>query len=246
MRKVAVIQSNYIPWKGYFDIIHDVDVFVFYDDVQYTKNDWRNRNKIKTNQGLRWLTIPVGSQDNRLICEVELTNIIWARKHWATIKQSYSKAPYFTQYQSFFEYVYNEAKWSSLSELNQFLIRTISSEFLGIKTEFRDSRETCPIGEKLDRLLDLLKKMSATLYLSGPTARGYIDEQRFVEAGIELVYKDYSGYPEYPQLFPPFEHQVSILDVLFNCGPEAPYYIWDWREGAQIVLKQDAMIGATL
>jgi hypothetical protein len=232
MKRVAVIQSNYIPWKGYFDIIHDVDVFVFYDDVQYTKRDWRNRNKIKTNQGLRWLTIPIGSQADRLICEVELTNNIWNKKHWATIKQSYAKAPYFKRYQSFLEHVYEEAEWSTLSELNQFLIKTISSEYLGIKTEFTDSREFCPTGEKLDRLLDLLVRMSATLYLSGPSGRGYIDEQRFVEAGVKLEYKDYSGYPEYPQLFPPFEHQVSIVDVLFNCGPEAPYYIWGWRPEA--------------
>jgi hypothetical protein len=232
MKKVAVIQSNYIPWKGYFDIINDVDQFVFYDDVQYTKNDWRNRNKIKTNQGPRWLTIPVGSQNDRLICEVELVNSIWAKKHWTTIKQSYAKAPYFERYQSFFEYVYNEAQWSNLSELNQFLIKTISSEFLGVKTEFRDSREFSPDGEKLDRLLSLLEKMGASVYVSGPAARDYIDEQRFVAAGIELIYKDYSGYPEYPQMFPPFDHKVSVVDLLLNCGPDAPYYIWGWREKA--------------
>lgn len=245
MKKVAVIQSNYIPWKGYFDIIHHVDQFIFYDDVQYTKNDWRNRNRIKTALGIRWLTIPVGSPEQRLICEVELNDNHWPRKHWATIQQSCSKAPYFRQYRDFFERVYTQTKWTNLSELNQFLIKTISSEFLGIKTEFRDSREFCLTRKKGDRLLDLLQQTAATLYVSGPSARDYLDEQRFTEAGIELVYKDYSGYPEYPQLFPPFEHQVSILDVLFNCGPEAPYYIWGWRESAQAALKQDALIGAT-
>jgi hypothetical protein len=233
LTKVAVIQSNYIPWKGYFDIIHDVDLFIFYDDVQYTKNSWRNRNKIKTAQGLHWLTIPVGSRENRLIYQVEPAHNYWPRKHWATIQQSQAKAPYFKQFQEFFEHFYSGNTWGNLSELNQFLIRTISSEYLGIRTEFKDSREFCPTGEKLDRLIDLLQKVGATLYVSGPTARDYIDGQRFVDAGIKLVYKDYSGYPEYPQLYPPFEHQVSILDVLFNCGPRAPYYIWGWREDSR-------------
>lgn len=246
MKKVAVIQSNYIPWKGYFDIIHDVDLFIFYDDVQYTKNDWRNRNKIKTTQGVRWLTIPVGSPEQRLICEVELNDIHWPRKHWTTIQQSYSKAPYFRQYRGFFENVYTQTTWTNLSELNQFLIKTISSEFLGIRTEFRDSREFCLAGEKGDRLLDLLQQAAATLYVSGPLAKDYLNEQRFVDAGIKLVYKDYSGYPPYPQTIPPFEHQVSVLDVLFNCGPEAPHYIWGWREGAQAALKHDVLKGSDL
>jgi hypothetical protein len=243
MKKVAVIQSSYIPWKGYFDIIHDVDLFIFYDDVQYTKNDWRNRNKIKTAHGVHWLTIPVGSPEQRLIYEVELNDNHWPRKHWATIQQSYSKRPYFKQYQDFFEHVYVKAKWTNLSVLNQFLIKTISSEFLDIKTEFRESREFCLTGQKGDRLLDLLQQAGTTLYISGPSAKDYLDERRLVDTGIKLVYKDYSGYPEYPQPFPPFEHQVSILDVLFNCGPEAPYYIWGWRESFQGRSKNDPVKG---
>jgi hypothetical protein len=232
MKKVAVIQSNYIPWKGYFDIIHDVDLFIFYDDVQYTKNDWRNRNKIKTNQGVHWLTIPVGAPEHRLIYEVELANQQWLKKHWATIQQSYAKAPYFERYFDFFRHVYTETQWTNLSDLNQFLITSISSEFLGIQTQFKDSREFRASGEKLDRLLDLLRKVGAELYLTGPSARAYLNDDSFMAAGIELVFKDYSGYPEYPQLFPPFEHAVSILDVLFNCGPAAPDHIWGWRSTA--------------
>lgn len=245
MKKVAIIQSNYIPWKGYFDIIHDVDLFIFYDDVQYTKNDWRNRNKVKTSQGLCWLTIPVGSREGRLIYEVEIEQDIWTRKHWETIKQSYSKAPFFKKYQGFFEYVYLDAKWGNLSELNQFLVKTISKEFLGIGTDFKDSREYHPEGHKLERLIDLLIKVNAELYVSGPTAKGYIEENKFKEAGIELVFKDYSGYPEYPQLFPPFEHAVSILDILFNCGPAAPDYIWGWRE-LKVEYIQETMKGTSL
>lgn len=230
MNKVAVIQSNYIPWKGYFDIIHDVDLFVFYDDIQYTKNDWRNRNKVKTSQGLCWLTIPVGSREDRLIYEVEINDNSWTKKHWETIKQSYSKAPFFRMYKDFFESVYLNTKWNNLSELNQFLIKTISMEFLGIETKFTDSRQYHAEGHKLDRLIDMLSKVNAELYISGPTAKDYIDETKFSHAGIQLVYKDYAGYPEYPQLFPPFEHAVSILDILFNCGPAAADYIWGWRK----------------
>lgn len=230
MKKVAVIQSNYIPWKGYFDIINDVDLFIFYDDVQYTKNDWRNRNKVKTAQGIQWLTIPVGSAHDRLICEVRLENNHWRKKHWATLQHAYSKTSFFDEYHDFFRNLYLDSDCTNLSEWNQNLIKIICKDFLGIKTEFHDSREFCAEGDKLDRLLDLLKKANADLYVSGPSAKNYIEEEIFTAVDIELVYKDYAGYPEYPQLFPPFDHAVSILDLIFNCGPNAPYYIWGWRE----------------
>lgn len=230
MKKVAIIQSNYVPWKGYFDIIHDVDLFVFLDDVQYTKNDWRNRNLIKTAQGTHWLTVPVGKNHGRLIHEVRITNERWSKLHWKSIKQNYSKAPYFKKYEHFFEHVYVDLTWTSLSDLNQYLIKKISSEFLNIKTKFEDSRKYDAQGEKLVRLIDLLTKTRTDYYVTGPAARDYIVDERVEELGIELHYKDYSGYPEYSQLFPPFEHAVSILDLLFNCGPDAPFFIWGWRE----------------
>lgn len=230
MKKVGIIQSSYIPWKGYFDIIHDVDLFVYLDDVQFTARDWRNRNRIKTSQGTRWLTVPVGEKISRLIHEVPINDKRWYKKHWASIKQSYSKAPYFKKYQDFFEFVYMGLEWTSLSEMNQFVTTKISQDFLGIKAEFKDSREYAAHGEKLERLLDLLVKMKADYYVSGPSARDYIVDDKIADIGVELYYKDYSGYPEYPQLYPPFEHAVTILDLLFNCGPDAPYFIWGWRE----------------
>lgn len=230
MKKVAILQSNYIPWKGYFDIIHDVDLFIFYDDVQYTKNDWRNRNKVKTPKGASWLTIPIGPHIEQLIYEVQIQDIQWQKRHWSTIQQCYSKAPFYRKYQEFFQQVYLTKEWGSLSELNQYLIKTISEDFLGIKTKFKDSREYSVDGQKLNRLIDLLNKAQADLYISGPAARDYIDEGRFQEANIKLVYKDYSGYPEYPQFYPPFDGYVSIIDLLFQVGPDAPDYIWGWRE----------------
>jgi WbqC-like protein len=229
-KRVAIIQSNYIPWKGYFDIIHDVDLFVFYDDVQYTKNDWRNRNKIKTSNGPLWLTIPAGADINRLVCEVRLPDPHWAPKHWKSLQQSYAATPHFSRYESFFRDTYLGHRWESLSELNQHLIKAISVEFLGMKTEFADSRSFSAQGDRADRLLDLLSKVGAETYVSGPAAKSYIDETRFTARGIRVIYKSYDQYPEYPQRFPPFEHGVSIVDLLFNVGPDAPHYIWGWRE----------------
>ncbi len=228
--KVAIIQSNYIPWKGYFDIIHDVDIFVFLDDVQYTVRDWRNRNLIKTPFGLKWLTIPVGSERERKIYEVEIRDENWAENHWATIMRFYSKAKFFKEYRDFFEEIYTKKKWNNLSFLNQYLIKEISTKFLGIQTKFYDSREIPSEGAKQQKLISILKKLNATTYISGPSAKNYIDISDFQKEGIEVFYKNYEGYPEYPQLFGKFEHTVSIIDILFNVGPDAPYYIWGWRE----------------
>lgn len=231
MKTAVILQSNYIPWKGYFDLIHDADVFVFYDDLQYTKNDWRNRNRIKAAHGAEWITIPAGSDCNRLICEVELKDATWQDKHWRTLQQNYGGCPHFARYRSFFEEFYRGRRWPMLSELNHHLIRHIAREFLGIGTDFADSRSFALGGQKQDRLLELLGRVEAQRYVSGPAARSYIEPGRFSAAGIELVWKDYSGYPEYPQRFPPFEHGVTILDLLFNVGPDAPWYIWGWRDG---------------
>ena len=229
MSTVVVLQSNYIPWKGYFDLIHDADVFIFYDDLQFTKNDWRNRNKIKTAQGSKWLSIPVGTSANRLICEVAMEDAQWQRSHWDSLQHQYKKCPYFKLYLPFFEEVYLGQHWTNLSDLNQYLIRYISQEILKIPTQFRDSREFNLSGLKLGRLLDLVVQSKATRYISGPAAKDYIQPERFDELSVELVWKDYSNYPEYPQVHPPFEHGVSILDLLFNVGPEAPRFIWGWR-----------------
>ncbi|MGY2398110.1 WbqC family protein [Pseudomonas sp. SDO5271_S396] len=230
MKTVVVLQSNYIPWKGYFDLVHEADVFVFYDDVQYTKNDWRNRNKLKSANGVDWITIPVGGGVNRLICEVEISNTSWQVKHWKTIEQNYRKSPYFSMYRDILEAVYMGRQWHNLSELNQFLIRTIAVDILGIETTFESSRNFPLAGKKMDRLLDLVVQVGGSRYLSGPAALQYIEPRCFSDVGIQLDWKDYAGYPEYSQQFPPFEHGVSILDLLFNVGPDASWYIWGWRE----------------
>jgi hypothetical protein len=223
---VATIQSSYIPWKGYFDQINMADIFVFYDDVQYTKQDWRTRNRIKTAQGLQWLTVPCGDDLSRLICEVRIESAHWQRKHWKSISQNYRKAPYFDRYSAFFEPLYLERQWSSLSDLNQTFTKLISREILGITTEFRDSREFgLPSGSRREeRLMELLRKLDAGRLVIGPSARDYLGG--IEDSGeIEIVYMDYSGYPEYRQLYPPFEHQVSIVDLIMNEGTDAPRYM---------------------
>jgi hypothetical protein len=229
-KRVAILQSNYVPWKGYFDIIHDVDECVLFEDVQYTPQNWRNRNRIKTSDGPVWLTIPVGDSKNRLLCEVELPQFRWADDQWDRIEAAYEEAPFFDRYRNVLSDALQDPKWRLLSDLNCHLIKLIAREILGITTEFRDSR-SLHVEEtgKQERVLEILHKTGAGVYVSGPAAQTFLDPKRFAEEGIELVWKDYSGYPAYEQLYPPFRHDVSILDLLFHAGPDAPYYIWGWR-----------------
>jgi hypothetical protein len=228
---VAVLQSSYIPWKGYFDIIHDAELFVFYDDVQFTKQDWRSRNRVKSQQGAQWLSVPVGSAIDRLICDVTFGDPRWATKHHKTLVQCYSRCAHFAELEPFLRELYLTRSWNTLSEFNQFAIRHIARELLGIRTEFADSRALQLQGSSSDRLLDLLRKLGARRYISGPAARAYLDAESFAAAGIEVVYKDYSGYPEYPQRCPPFDHHVTVLDLLCNVGLAAsPDFIWGWRD----------------
>lgn len=229
MTRLVILQSSYIPWKGYFDLINDADLFVFYDDVQYTKCDWRNRNRIKTPQGLQWLSVPVGSKISRKICEVQISTSNWQSKHLSSLRLNYCKSPFFDQYSFLLDELYLKQKWTSLSQLNQYTTRIIAG-VLGIKSQLIDSRSLESSGVKHDRLLSLIKQTGADTYISGPSAKAYIDEEKFQREGINLVWKNYSGYPEYNQRFLPFEHAVTVLDLLFNVGPETPRYIWGWRE----------------
>jgi hypothetical protein len=233
MKRVGLIQSNYIPWKGYFDVIHDVDVFVFHDDVQYTKGDWRNRNRIKTDGGERWLTIPVGVCEHRLICDVPLPSGSWAKDHWRRLHAAYHRAPYFASYREYVEALFRARQWRTLSELNQAFTTGIARDLLGITTEFVDSRSFALTGVKGARVIELLRKTGADVYVSGPAARDYLTDDCLAEAGISVEWKDYSGYPEYDQLHAPFSHAVSILDLIFHTGPRAAYYIWGWRAAAR-------------
>jgi len=219
MKKVAILQSNYIPWKGYFDLMRMVDEFIIYDDVQYTRSDWRNRNKIKTPNGLAWLTIAVGKHYNR-INETLISDDNWAKSHWATLKQAYGKAPYFKEYKDVFEEFYMTTTEKHLSLVNFELIRIINS-VLGITTKISWSTDYDLIDGKTERLVDLVRQAGGNEYISGPAAKVYLEEQLFSDAGIKVSWMDYSGYPEYTQLYPPFEHGITVLDLIFNEGPYA-------------------------
>ena len=225
MKKVAILQSNYIPWKGYFDIIGSVDAFVLYDDMQYTKNDWRNRNKIKTQNGLQWLSIPVRQESlHQKINETKITDSKWNINHWRSISQSYAKAPHFKAYKERFEALFLEAKSEYISDINRHFIEAINA-MLGITTKIYDSREFVLAEGKSERLLALCQELGATTYLSGPAARDYLDEKIFTEAGMNVEWMDYSGYREYHQLFPPFEHGVSVIDLILNEGENAKNFL---------------------
>jgi len=225
--KIAILQSNYLPWKGVFDIINSVDEFVFYEDVQYTKNDWRNRNKIKTANGTAWLSVPIvhsGKSDQKIYEAKILSSSKWQRKHYNALIINYAKAPFFKQYKWLLDELYLENEWTNLSELNIFSTKLIS-EILGIKTKFHNSLDLKATGSKTTVLINICKELKADCYLSGPAAKDYIDDQDFINAGIDLQYMKYE-YPEYPQLYGNFEHGVSVLDLLFNVGEEASHYIW--------------------
>lgn len=218
MKKIAILQSNYIPWRGYFDLINQVDVFVIYDEVQYTKNDWRNRNIIKTPNGPLWLTIPVRQQNlEQKINETRVSLKNWNIKHWNAIKANYTKAPYFKQYEERFKELYLDINTDLLSEINLKFIFTIN-DILGIKTQIIDSLSLDLRGNKNERLVDAVLKLNGTHYLSGPSAKNYLDTKLFEENNIQLEWMDYEGYSEYQQLFPPFSDTVSILDTIFSCG----------------------------
>jgi len=225
-KKVAIIQSNYIPWKGYFDIINSVDLFIFYDDVQYTKNDWRNRNRIKTPQGSMWLTVPV-SAPNRMatkINEVKVCDQSWRKKHWRSLEQNYCKANYFMSYRDSIEDLYLNNKQDYLSELNISFILAING-IMGINTELAVSSDFILPKDSTERLVELCKATGASEYISGPSAANYINLELFKEEGIKVTWFDNADYPEYPQLYPPFEHKVSVVDLMFNMGPDSTRYM---------------------
>jgi hypothetical protein len=178
------------------------------------------------------MTVPVGANRDRLMCDVELTDASWQARHLDLLRMHYRKTLHFPDYWPFVEDFLGKRVWTNLSELNHYLITTIARDFLGIGTQFLDSRNFVREGHKLSRLVSLVRQSGADIYISGPAARDYIDPAAFEAEGIELVYKSYADYPEYPQMFPPFEHGVTILDLLFNVGQDAPYYIWGWRESA--------------
>lgn len=218
--RVGIIQSNYLPWRGYFDFIDDVDLFVVHDDLQFTKGDWRNRNRIMTATGPRWITVPVHyTHTAQLICDTRIDySRHWQREHRNAIEASLGKAPYLDDVFGLLQPAWN-AQHDTISGLNVALMTAIC-RYLQIGTPLRMSSEFQLRASRTERLIELLTAVGATTYLSGPTARAYLEERLFDDAGIRLEYKEYV-YPPYRQPWEPFEHALSIVDTIANCGPAA-------------------------
>ncbi|GAA0731587.1 WbqC family protein [Aquimarina litoralis] len=224
-RKIAISQSNYIPWKGYFDMINMVDVFVIYDEVQYTKNDWRNRNLLKTKNGLEWITISV--KQNSLQQTIDETKVFlskWNKKHWNTLQAVYGKSPFFKKYKERFAELYLSIDTPFLSEINHRFIVEIC-DILGVQTSIVNSRTLSLRGDANGRLIDACEKLEANTYISGPAAKAYINQSLFEQRSIKIEWMDYTGYKQYNQMWEPFEHSVSILDLIFNEGDQAKRFL---------------------
>jgi len=222
-KRIAIVQSNYIPWKGYFDLINQVDEFILYDDVQYSRGNWRNRNRIKTLHGPAWLTIPVKVKGR---CRQKIRDTVvhdrkWSDRHWKAICRNYSRARYFEATRSVLQDLYEECgAQTHLSRINFRFLRTIA-DMLGIRTSITWSMDYELVEGRNERLVHLCRQAGASEYLSGPAAKTYLDEALFSGEGIRVHWMDYSGYPEYAQLFcPPFIHEVSIIDLILNEGPQ--------------------------
>lgn len=225
-KRIAIVQSSYIPWKGYFDLIASVDEFVLYDDAQYTKRDWRNRNRVKTANGLLWLTVPVEVKGrfNQRVRDAVVADPRAIERHWRTIQTSYARAACFREYESRLESLFCQASSDRLSAVN-FQMLSGLCRLLHIQTPITWSMDYRHAGNPTQHLLDICDQAAATTYLSGPSARSYLDVGMFRDAGIAVEFMDYTGYPEYSQLYPPFEHTVSVIDLLMHTGCEAPRYM---------------------
>jgi len=218
--RVAVSQSNYIPWRGYFDLIDSVDEFVIYDEVQFTRRDWRNRNRIKTANGLQWMTIPVQSKGNYYakVSEIRVDDPEWSQKHWRAIELAYSKAEWFPAEKDWLSSLYNKATFEELSQVNKHFMNAFM-ERLKIATPLRDSSEFVLAEDKNERLLGICVELGATHYVSGPAAKNYLDEGLFKSRGISVEWFNYDRYEPYPQLWGDFVEGLSIVDLVLNCGP---------------------------
>ena len=217
MTTIAISQSNYLPWKGYFQLISKVDVFVFYDTVDFTKRDWRSRNKILGPNGFQWLTIPVGSNRGKSIQEVLLPEGEWRKNHLETIRRNYSKSPYIEDVLEIVSSVYEDISIHTLSHFNQSLIQRIS-DYLGIKTIFRNASEFIQEGDRVERLISICNQLGATTYLSAPAAKDYIGDE-FEESGLILQWMEYGPFEEYEQNVDTFSDYVSIIDTIAALGP---------------------------
>jgi hypothetical protein len=219
--RVGILQPGYLPWLGFFEQVHRCDIFVLYDDVQFDKNSWRNRNRIKTPDGPLWLTVPVSHRGHT--CQTLLETKIsetkrWPRKHFSSLKTYYGKAPYWNRYSEGLAEIY-EHEWYLLVDLDIALIMYLLQE-LGIHTQILRSSELGISGDKTGRLVSICSALRADTFYEGAAGRDYIETEKFDRAGITLEYQDYQ-HPIYPQLYGEFLPYLSVIDLMFNCGEKS-------------------------
>ena len=227
---VAVHQPQYLPWLGYFDKIRRADVFCYLNDVQYKKNEWQNRNRIKTAQGWQWMTVPVRYRFPQKVNEVYINNAVeWKKKHLQAMLTNYNRAPYFKQVVVILEDAFSK-EWEFISELNVHLIESFK-KLLNLEAK----KSVCSSGLKLreeptDRLIDICRALGADTYLAGQGGMEYIDLERFEKNGLKVIVQEFK-HPVYPQMFEEFQSHLSIVDLLCNCGPESMNIICEANAG---------------
>jgi hypothetical protein len=227
---VTISQPRYLPWLGYFHRIAVSDLLIYLDTVQYTPRDWENRNKVKTDRGWAWLTVPVNARYKALISEVRIDNEQnWQKKHLQTIKTYYSSAPYFSAYSQAILAVYEDKVWENLIDLNLYLTQVLFNCLNLEPTQFIQASTLNVQGKGSDLILNLCKEVRANVYLSGSHGKSYLDENKFVEAGVEIVYQDYH-HPIYPQLYSDFQPYMAIIDLIFNCGLDSSEILMKGQE----------------
>jgi len=230
--KAIITQSNYMPWKGYFTSMLHATHLVLYDDMQYTKRDWRNRNKIITNNGPSWISIPVDTKGkfHQKINQTKIKDAEWNHKHWNKIRENYRKAPFFSDYEKIIQEIYLKELQGVefLSSINRKVLERFI-QILDLEIEIIDSREFDLVGDKTEKLVNICKDLGATEYFTGPAAKSYMQEDLFTSQGIKVNYYNLDGFPEYNQMWHGFDHYVSILDMFMNLGPDTTKH-FNWRE----------------
>jgi hypothetical protein len=220
---VVILQPAYLPWIGFFDQLNRCDSFIFFDEAQYTKNSWRNRNRIKTKDGWTWLTVPVHYQfTEQKIKDIKIDNTQkWASRHWNLIKQNYSEAPYFELHQKFFADLYKK-EWLWLCDLNLEIINYCATTLkISLNKIVKSSQLTItPTNDVNQKNISYIKKVNGNIFLEGDLGKQIFDEKKFSDAGIKITYHAYK-HPPYQQLHKPFIPYLSVIDLLFNEGPNS-------------------------
>ena len=223
--RIAISQSNYLPWRGYFGVIASVDCFIFLDEVQFTSRDWRSRNRIKTKDGLKWLSIPVGASLSRRVSEVLLPKNNWQLKHKSLVMEAYKNSNNYERGLQFIEEIYLVESFSHLSEYNKFCIQKISREFFHLETKFIDSSQIPHQGISSDRILSIAKNIGAKEYITGPSGLNYLKISDFENFGIKVLVANFTNLPRYDQLHGEFVSNTSVVDLIFNVEEELTPFI---------------------